>query len=73
MTTGGTGKVSWCWAKCPDCGGKEKVRRVVFERRNRPRCGGCGGFLQPSEDAKGVMAGARETRRDLPENRDRLH
>jgi len=49
-----------CRATCRDCGRKTLIRRSEFERHFRPRCGKCGGFLEPSRRASFHLEKLRE-------------
>ncbi len=54
------------WATCYSCGHREMVRRCAFERRFRPQCSACGGFLRPSSVAEGDFVQTRDALLDNP-------
>jgi len=52
-----------CWMRCGDCGHRQLERRSCVERRSRPRCAICGGFLYPSQAASEALKLGVERRR----------
>jgi len=53
-----------CWVTCRDCAHRELVMRSVFDRRNNPKCTDCGGYVDPSNEAKKDLVKGMDARRD---------
>lgn len=53
-----------CWCTCRDCGERQMVSNRTLARRSRPKCMGCGGTLDRSDDALDDLAERRDERSD---------
>jgi hypothetical protein len=48
-----------CFVECRICTHREKISRLAFARRTRPRCTACGAMVDPVESDKEDHVAAR--------------
>ena len=58
-----------CWVTCRDCGIRKMEMQSIFERRTIPRCVYCGGIVDPSNTATGIMERGIAERKRNPHRR----
>lgn len=57
------------WSRCCSCGQRALIRKKLWLRAARPRCGACGGPLEQSEAAAAGDAAHNNKRAEIKEQR----